>query len=388
MKGQAYLGFRKTAEGKTYHDTEREGRRMGPPCTSRFCERSKVRFCNSIIQQERQEIFSNYWNNMNWDQRKVFIVNNVLKTPVKRRVAEGDESRRNDTLTYYLTVNGKKMKVCQNMFLQTLGIKKWTVRYWLDTPGQSTGTASSFETSHDNIGERRVNPIQIEFLNKFFDSLPKLPAHYCRSTSTSLYLETTIVSKTQLYDLYKNQCQTSSAVPLSRFTFDKIFKQKNLAINAPKKDKCDLCSAFEIKNGTVTEEEYNKHIIDKEQAREQKQIDKAKAIQGLHYAFTQDVEAVKLAPCLNASSMYFKTKLAVHNFTMYNLGNKDVKCYWFDETASSLEASTYASCIIDNLKTMLAEDKNLLFYGQMAVEPKIKMPYCQMPCYIYRWNPT
>lgn len=156
---------------------------------------------------------------MNWDQRKVVIVNNVLKTAVKWRVAEADESRRNDTLTYYLTVNGIIMKVCQNIFLQTLGIRKWTVRYWLETPEQSTGTASSFQASHENIGERRVNPIQNEFLNTFFNRLPKLSAHYCRSTSTSLYLETTIVSKTQLYDLYKNQCETNSVVPLSRIIY-------------------------------------------------------------------------------------------------------------------------------------------------------------------------
>lgn len=54
--------------------------------------------------------------------------------------------------------------------------------------------------------------------------------------------------------------------------------------------------------------------------------------------------------------MYYKTKLNVHNFTMYNLATYDIKCYWYDETGSSLEVSTYASCIVDTLRTALSEE--------------------------------
>ena len=37
-------------------------------------------------------------------------------------------------------------------------------------------------------------------------------------------------------------------------------------------------------------------------------------------AFCMDLESVLLAPSLEANAIFFKTKLAVHNFTVYCLG--------------------------------------------------------------------
>lgn len=66
---------------------------------------------------------------------------------------------------------------------------------------------------------------------------------------------------------------------------------------------------------------------------------------------------MKLAPLTKASAFYYRKKLNVHNFTMYNLLNHDVTCYWFDETASDLSASTFASCIIDALSKILEQTR-------------------------------
>jgi len=38
--------------------------------------------------------------------------------------------------------------------------------------------------------------------------------------------------------------------------------------------------------------------------------------------YTMDLEAVMLRPLLKASALYYKTKLAVHNFTVFSLANK------------------------------------------------------------------
>ena len=40
-----------------------------------------------------------------------------------------------------------------------------------------------------------------------------------------------------------------------------------------------------------------------------------------------DLQAVLLAPQMKASALYYKTKLAVHNFTVYNLATNDVVCF-------------------------------------------------------------
>lgn len=84
----------------------------------------------------------------------------------------------------------------------------------------------------------------------------------------------------------------------------------------------------------------------KNRARAEKKKDKELGIEGKCLVFTMDVEAVKVAPWVRASASFFKTKLTCHNFTVYNLVSRVVVCYWFDETASDMNSSTFASCII------------------------------------------
>lgn len=130
-KGEAYIGYRRSGAGKVAQDIQREAKRMGQSCVSRFCVRSTKRACQSIKEQERENLFKNFWKTLNWDQRKVYIVSLVERKEVLRKRTVSEASRRSDTLQYHLVVNGKKVQVCQQMFLNTLGIKKWTVRYWI-----------------------------------------------------------------------------------------------------------------------------------------------------------------------------------------------------------------------------------------------------------------
>lgn len=81
---------------------------MGPRCTSKFCERSKVRACSEINEEDRKNLFDNFWKTMSWDQRKIYVVSlvDILQTKRKRTTAES--SRRSDTLMYNLVIKGKK----------------------------------------------------------------------------------------------------------------------------------------------------------------------------------------------------------------------------------------------------------------------------------------
>lgn len=60
-----------------------------------------------------------------------------------------------------------------------------------------------------------------------------------------------------------------------------------------------------------------------------------------------DLQAVCLF--ITASAVYYKTKLCVHNFTIYDLVSHDCTCYWFNETEGDSTACTYASFITDYL---------------------------------------
>ena len=51
---------------------------------------------------------------------------------------------------------------------------------------------------------------------------------------------------------------------------------------------------------------------------------------------TMDLQVVLLAPRVFANANYYKTKLYWHDFTIYNLSNRDVVCYCHDFTIYNL----------------------------------------------------
>lgn len=356
MKGENYLGYRRDRKAKTNEtfkvkqDVFKPARSMKPPCNSTFCKKSKLRSCNNINEQQRQYLFESFWKNMNWEQRRSFITSHVNKVP-KKITKNPESSKRTDSRTYVFTIDNVRHQVCKKMFLATFGIKDWFVRYWLTKTDCAMPPDLSTSTSN------RRNPEKIEdhkYVEKFLAGLPKMPSHYCRAKTSREYLEPIFSNMTQLYRTYRENCELEVRECLGRKLFDKLFLKLNLSLFHPKKDQCDDCCSH--KTGNITDEEYAQHVLKKDRARKEKDTDKGIAQSGACHVFTQDVESVKLAPYLQASAIYYKTKLCVHNFTLYNLATKEVMCYWFDESNSTLEASVFASCLVDHLEKVLSQN--------------------------------
>ena len=82
------------------------------------------------------------------------------------------------------------------------------------------------------------------------------------------------------------------------------------------------------KLGHLSDVDYQAHQLKKEEARAEKTRDKDDASRDItKLVFTMDLQAVLLAPKLKASASFYKTKLAVHNFPLYNLATKSSTCY-------------------------------------------------------------
>ncbi|VEN51644.1 unnamed protein product [Callosobruchus maculatus] len=347
MKGQKYLGFSKKKGGKIEQNHPRAERKLKARCTSQKCLQSKIRHCQEISEDCRQETFHRFWNDMNWDQRKVFIASHVIKLPTHKKTKEN--SRRQGTYHYYLSDGHDNLEVCRAMFLSTLDLGYKTVQAWVDNSKYGLAKESlTGITVKDHVSKRRT--VDYQHLHDFFESLPKLPSHYCRRDTSKMYLEYTFESMSDLYRVYCSEfCSQRTIIPLGRNVFSKIFKQKNLSLYTPKKDQCNTC--FSFKYGNISTEDYERHIVNKDKAREAKIIDKSEAEKGTSIVLTMDLQAVKLCPYIPANKTYFKTKLCCHNFTVYNLSTKDVLCYWFSEDqVSSLKASVFTSCIINYLQ--------------------------------------
>ena len=264
----------------------------------------------------------------------------------KRKTTERANTRRSITKVYYLKLNNNKMRVCLKTFLGMLGIKEWTVRYWLREKSNRDTTTRHNDTAWPCHSLKEL--VQI-----FLRAMPKLPSHYCRKESKKLYLEPIMQSKCELYRIYVKNATKNGQKVASRKLFENVLKDENIALFQPKKDACDLCCSY--KTGNITEQEYQQHVLRKDLARKEKALGKIAAKNGTIHVITADLQTVKLCPYLTASALYFKTKLMVHNFTIYNLGTNKVKCYWFDETTTDLKASIYASFFVDYLNKIIDE---------------------------------
>lgn len=82
---------------------------------------------------------------------------------------------------------------------------------------------------------------------------------------------------------------------------------------------------------------------EKDSARSEKDFDKSQASTGNVCTVTVDLQAVQLVPDIQAGIVYFKQKLACHNYTIYNLKNDKAVCYVWHAGEGGIDGSCFAS---------------------------------------------
>ena len=117
-------------------------------------------------------------------------------------------------------------------FLSTTGLRRLCMRDW-----------TLNERPARNVREHGLSSgkIDIEFyVDEFFNLLPRLPSHYCRSNSSKLHLEPLFQRFADVYKLSITKCNENNQCPLSRQVVKTIFDELKLALFHPCKDQ-SLC---------------------------------------------------------------------------------------------------------------------------------------------------
>lgn len=329
-KGNSYKG-KKKENGKWRYDLLKEAKSIKGICNCKLSQnKNSVLMCTKITEHERRQIFEEFWR-YTWAEKKMFIRNHVNVKKTSRKRGLNEESRRTYSNEFFF--GSSRMRICKTMFLNTLGVKEWVIKKWAKS-GLDKNVAVQIP---QNVGiNNRVKQLQI-----FLESLPKMESHYCRATTSKLYLEPTWTSKSQLYKFYKSDfCQNQNEKAVSIATFHKEFEKNKLSLYRPKKDLCDTCVSFQT--GNISEDVYNKHIKFKDEARAEKHNDK----QSQNEVFTMDLQSVLLCPKSNVSSLYYKTKLIVHNFTIYDIKRQKGFCFLWNESEGGLTSNEFTSIIV------------------------------------------
>lgn len=125
----------------------------------------------------------------------------------------------------------------------------------------------------------------------------------------------------------------------------------NISFFIPKKDKCETCTAFDLADaGTKAEmqSKYERHKLNKTQARKLKDADKDLAVNDKTICF--DLQNVLAIPQSEVSSFYYKSKYATYNFTVHDMGNNKGFCYVWHEVIAKRGPNEISSCVWKFLK--------------------------------------
>lgn len=347
--GKRYLGRKKISSNWT--NVVKNERRLKPRC---HCIRQKnngTLKCSLFSEEDREEIFILFWK-LTWQEKKIYIdgLVNVSSTQRHRDRKEEFISRRKNSMLYHLRKNDKNHRVCKTMFLNTLNLGKFCVFKWKNS---LISQENVFKTT---IKTNRYQ-YQVDSLKDFLSNLPKMESHYCRKRTQKKYLLPEWSSKKALYNFYVSDwCRAHDVAPVSTAKFYNTLDIENISLYRPKKDQCEICTAY--KSNQLLESKYKAHVDRKKEARAEKNRDKTEE----EFVFTMDLQAVLLVPKSNVSSLYYRTKLCVHNFCLYNLKNHKGYCYLWNENEAGLTGDVFASIVVtfitQHVLPSMGENKN------------------------------
>lgn len=345
-KGDAYMGRKYEKGTSKYEIVAKPAKALGEKCN---CKTVGAQ-CSKLTDEMRTAVHHDVWS-MSWAQREIFVKQSVHRNDVGRHRVELARHNRQNTLKYHLKVGSAVLQVCKKMFLSTTGITQHFIRAHVC----ESGTVNDRQPKTQVASSNRLE------IQQFLTSLPAMPSHYCRKSSSKTYLEPVFNSKAEVYQAYMEWCKKKGSVIASRQVFVNEFDIGNFSIYSPRKDQCDICVSYS--EGNTDEATYLLHRLRKDQAQKAKEEDKRRAAESLEKVkmVSLDMQAVLLAPSLKASALYYKTKLCVHNYTVFDCTSKEVCCYVWHEAEGGLTANEFASCISHYITQDLTYEEYIIF---------------------------
>ncbi|GFY43679.1 uncharacterized protein TNIN_153091 [Trichonephila inaurata madagascariensis] len=84
--------------------------------------------------------------------------------------------------------------------------------------------------------------------------------------------------------------------------------------------------------------------------------------------FAMDLQSVLLSLRSNVSALYYKTKLIVHNFTLYNIRKNKGYCYIWNECEGKLTSNEFSTIILTAVgkfinQNPIGDDQELILYS-------------------------
>lgn len=303
-----------------------------------------------------------------FQRKKDYLCQYVRRRPVEARSSY--KGRKTASYDYIFEVNNLEIKVCKKFFKSTLAISNKAIDHALKNEDLQ-GSFSGKDGRGRHEPANKISEEDRQLIRDHIQSYPTVGPHYVRRDSTKQYLEASL-DKGKMYNHYRQKSLANGKTPVSRPTFHRIFDTDfpNLAFHQPKKDQCATCTKFENMEPEEKEAfkpEYDAHIKRKEQAQAEKAKDKMEAAsdQIQRRSITYDLQSVLYTPCSEVSTLYYKRKLAVYNFTVYDGATKPGNgyCFMWTEVDGNRGSIEIGSCLLEYLHSLPSTVKSVTMYS-------------------------
>ncbi|XP_077976142.1 uncharacterized protein LOC144432013 [Styela clava] len=350
MHGQSYQ----------YRTKNKEIRLMPKREIKKTCSSSCKKKCNEIFSaKDREVLFENYWKLDNILSKRIYITKMIEKCKIKRSRLRPDievrRKKRDVSFKYFLQKeSGDQFEVCQTFFLTTLDVSRKQVR---------TALSKEFIGSVENdmrgitVPHNRFDPKKVEKVIEHICMFKTVQSHYVRKESKYQYLPPTLDVAT-MHRMYIRFCAENNIEnPLKYEAYLSIFHDNfNIKFHQPKKDRCDICDAWDNTKDSLRTTEIVKSKAEHDQEKNLSRVFKAqikeKAQDNSHIqASAFDFQKTLLAPAGESSSFYYSMRLRNYNFTVSDISSfKEVHCYLWNEEEAKKGSNEVASALLLYLK--------------------------------------
>lgn len=333
------------------------------------CE-GKCRYqCNKIEDHKRSQIFGKYWGIGDVNRQRQYVASCMSKSqPQYRRVKEG--TARNVNYEYHFEVDGLKYRVCKKFFMDTLNVGDKMIRNTMKKTCDGV-VAEDMRGKHSN--HPTIDPAVSEDIKTHIKSIPRIESHYLRKQTSREFISG---GKTlaDLHRDYEKECREQGRSHGTYAAYRNIFlRDFNISFFVPKKDQCAFCE--KVKNSDAKEvlaNVYESHRKEIELSRTEKAKDSDLAKQGKCVTACFDLQAVLPTPCGDVSAFYYKRRLSVLNFTIYDMGRNAGYCYVWHEGAGRRGPNEIASCLLQFLQQNCDKDDVCFYSDNCAGQNKNK----------------
>lgn len=361
---KAKLAFNSGLAHVSLRGKQKAARQLKPGCSA-ACKKN----CHGKISEDaRYKHFQQYWDlkdkSLQWLYvAKLVSVSKVDDSKRRRKPGDGDDPYKKNSYEYKLiNQTGDTVIVCQKMFCDTFDISITVVK--------NAFKKNSPDKRGKHEKRRRISQALVESVKNHIKSFPMVESHYCRESTQRRYLDErlTVAKMHRLYVMAHNPAHPDTAsIRQYRDIFNTHF---NLGFYKPKKDQCFTCNewssltAEEKLVDPVKGEEYLNHIQRKVISREAKKKDKEESRQPGSKTRTMcfDLQKVCFLPKTEIGDLFYKSKLACYNFTIFDMTTRKGHCYVWDQTIAGRGADEMTSYIFHFVGKLAGEGVLIIIF--------------------------